>query len=63
MSQSLKDKLIQSLIDQKEIFGDDLLEEKILKGRRTAIKKKTDENVENLFEEKRTGSLQIILKK
>lgn len=37
MSQALKDKIIQSLIDQKEIFGDDLFEESILNSRRTEI--------------------------
>lgn len=57
MSQSLKEKLIQSLIDQKEIFGNDLLEGDILKGRRTAIKKNKDEKVEEIFEEKQDWQL------
>lgn len=38
MQQSLKEKLIQSLKDQKEIFGDDLLEQKKFDKRRTVIK-------------------------
>lgn len=47
MNDILKDKLIQSLIDQKEIFGNDLFENK-LSQRRTIIKK---EEIENLNEE------------
>lgn len=49
MSKVLKDKIIQSLIDQKEIFGDDLFEENILKSRRTEIIKNTESNEDLLF--------------
>lgn len=51
MLQALKDKIIQSLIDQKEIFGDDLFEDNILKSRRTEIIKNTDTDEESLFKE------------
>lgn len=51
MSKVLKDKIIQSLIDQKEIFGDDLFEENILKSRRTEIIKNTESNEDLLFKE------------
>lgn len=51
MSQSLKEKLIQSLKDQKEIFGDELLEENIFKNRRTKISKNKVSEPEELFRE------------
>ena len=50
MSQALKEKIMQSLIDQKEIFGDDLFEKNILNSRRTEIiAASTDED--SLFKE------------
>ena len=39
MSQSIKQKIIESLMDQKEIFGDDLFEKELFIQRRTEIKK------------------------
>jgi len=51
MAQSLKDKLIQSLKDQKEIFGDDLLEENIINYRRTEIGNNKISEPEALFHE------------
>ncbi len=51
MSQALKDKIIQSLIDQKEIFGDELFEENILRSRRTEIITKTTSEENSLFKE------------
>ena len=51
MSQTLKDEIIQSLIDQKEIFGDDLFESDILKSRKTEIIKNADMSEDSLFKE------------
>jgi uracil-DNA glycosylase len=51
MSKNLKDELIQSLIDQKEIFGDVLFEGDILKSRKTEIVKNTDMSEDSLFKE------------
>ncbi len=56
MDTSLKNKIIQSLIDQKEIFGDELFEENILNRKTKVIKEpKANGNVEapaeNLFNE------------
>lgn len=51
MSRSLKEKLIQSLQDQKEIFGDELLEENIFKNRRTEIGKNKVSEPGALFKE------------
>ena len=38
MNQSIKHKIIQSLKDQKEIFGDELFEENLLKRKTTIVK-------------------------
>lgn len=51
MSKNLKEELIQSLIDQKEIFGDVLFEENIIKNRRTEIVKNADAMQDSLFKE------------
>ena len=51
MSKTLKDEIIQSLIDQKEIFGDDLFESNILKSRKTEIIKDADMSGDSLFQE------------
>ena len=60
MSRTLKDEIIQSLIDQKEIFGDDLFESDILKSRKTEIIKNADMNEDSLFKEnwEKTESLE-----
>jgi uracil-DNA glycosylase family 4 len=60
MSKNLKDELIQSLIDQKEIFGDDLFESDILKSRKTEIIKNTDMSRDSLFQEdwEKAGNLE-----
>lgn len=52
MNKEIKEKLIQSLIDQKEIFGDDLFQENIYSRKTEVIKTPAniDEN-ESLFEE------------
>lgn len=52
MNKEIKEKLIQSLIDQKEIFGDDLFQENIYSRKTEIIKTPAniDEN-ESLFEE------------
>ena len=49
MSRTLKDEIIQSLIDQKEIFGDDLFESDILKSRKTEIIKNANMSEDSLF--------------
>jgi uracil-DNA glycosylase family 4 len=51
MSKNLKDEIIQSLIDQKEIFGDVLFEENIIKTRKTEIIKNTVAMEDTLFKE------------
>ena len=51
MSKNLKEELIQSLIDQKEIFGDVLFEENIIKTRKTEIIKNSDAMKDSLFKE------------
>jgi DNA polymerase len=51
MSRTLKNEIIQSLIDQKEIFGDDLFESDILKSRKTEIIKNADMSEDSLFKE------------
>jgi uracil-DNA glycosylase family 4 len=51
MSKNLKDEIIQSLIDQKEIFGDILFEENIIKTRKTEIIKNTDAMQDTFFKE------------
>ena len=60
MSRTLKDEIIQSLIDQKEIFGDDLFESDILKSRKTEIIKNADMSEDSLFKEnwEKTESLE-----
>lgn len=60
MSKTLKDEIIQSLINQKEIFGDDLFENNILKSRRTEIIKDADMSGDSLFQEdwEKTESLE-----
>ncbi len=56
MNTHLKNKIIQSLKDQKEIFGDELFEENILKRKTIIVKKEStaenkNEASESLFEE------------
>ncbi len=55
MQQTIKNKIIQSLKDQKEIFGDELFEESILKRKTTIVKEPKTEYkekvTENFFEE------------
>ena len=56
MNTDLKNKIIQSLKDQKEIFGDELFEENILKRKTIIVKKEStaenkNEASESLFEE------------
>jgi uracil-DNA glycosylase family 4 len=51
MLKNLKDEIIQSLIDQKEIFGDVLFEENIIKTRKTEIIKNTVAMEDTLFKE------------
>jgi uracil-DNA glycosylase len=51
MLKNLKDEIIQSLIDQKEIFGDVLFEENIIKTRKTEIIKNTVAMEDKLFKE------------
>ncbi len=55
MNQTIKNEIIQSLKDQKEIFGDELFEEVLLKRRTTIVKEpKTEykeEAPESFFEE------------
>jgi uracil-DNA glycosylase family 4 len=51
MSKNLKDEIIQSLIDQKEIFGDVLFEENIIKTRKTEIIKNTVAMEDTLFKD------------
>ena len=51
MSKNLKDEIIQSLIDQKEIFGDVLFEENIIKTRKTEIINNTVAMEDTLFKE------------
>ena len=53
MNRSVKDELIQVLLDQKEIFGDDLFDQNINKGRTTTIKKMSKDQKEDisLFED------------
>ncbi len=53
MNRSLKDELIQALLDQKEIFGDDLFDRNINKGKATTIKRMAKDQIEeiSLFED------------
>ena len=53
MNRSLKDELIQALLDQKEIFGDDLFDRNINKGKTTTIKRMAKDQTEeiSLFED------------
>jgi len=53
MNRSAKDELIQALLDQKEIFGDDLFDQNLSKGKPAAsksMKKEPGEDI-SLFEE------------
>jgi DNA polymerase len=53
MIRSAKDELVQALLDQKEIFGDDLFDSNINKGRTTTVKRMAKDQAEeiSLFED------------